>query len=222
VAPARPSYIVEDIRAAKRRSDTLVVCMHWGQEHVHYPIPSQRRLAREMIAAGANLIIGHHPHVLQGMECVDGGLVAYSLGNFTFAEEEWCGVDQKGNQFRTQFRLGEPARRTALLRLAVNGESGSVSHEVIPAYLRADLRVVEDPRPERVEELRRYNATLRKPGYFLIWAAAMLWSRARVVTTGFFPERALLWKRLRRLRPRHVLDLARLLAREWEQLRGLE
>jgi hypothetical protein len=156
--------MIEDIRAAKRTSDTVLVCMHWGQEHVHYPIPSQRRLAREMIAAGANLIVGHHPHVLQGVEAVDRGLVAYSLGNFTFAEEEWNGLDPKGNQFRMQSRLSEPARRTAVLRLAVDGATGSVRHEVIPAYLGADLRVTPDPRPDRVKDFRRYSARLRKPG----------------------------------------------------------
>ncbi len=222
VAPAEPSHIFEDIRAARRKCDTLVVCMHWGQEHVHYPVPSHRRLAREMIAAGANLILGHHPHVLQGIERVEVGLVVYSLGNFTFADEEWRGVDREGSPFRMQYRLGEPSRRSALIHLDVSDESRGLSFHLIPTYLRPDLCIEENPRAERVQELERYASRLNKRGYPLFWAAAMLWSRVKVVTRGIFSEKGLIWRRLRRLRPRHVRDLVRLLAREWEQLRGVE
>jgi len=61
-----------------------VVCLHWGFEHVHAPAPCQRELARRLIDAGADVIIGHHPHVAQGWEVHAGKSVFYSLGNFNF------------------------------------------------------------------------------------------------------------------------------------------
>ena len=71
------------IAQAAARSDFVVVSMHWGAEY--YTVTErQRALARKLVAAGADLIVGHGPHVLQPVERVDGALVAYSLGNFLF------------------------------------------------------------------------------------------------------------------------------------------
>jgi len=68
---------------ATARADMVVVSVHWGVEY-HGVTAHQRALARELAAAGADLIIGHGPHVLQPVEQVDGTWVAYSLGNFLF------------------------------------------------------------------------------------------------------------------------------------------
>lgn len=63
--------------------DLVIVLVHWGAEY--YPVTDRQRvLAQELAAAGAGLIIGHGPHVLQPVEDVNGALVAYSLGNFLF------------------------------------------------------------------------------------------------------------------------------------------
>lgn len=64
--------------------DLRIVLVHWGDEYVDEPNASQMRAARALIDAGADLVIGHHPHVLQGMESYGQGLIAYSLGNFLF------------------------------------------------------------------------------------------------------------------------------------------
>jgi hypothetical protein len=61
--------------------DRLVVSLHWGIEYVDRPSPAQRRIARALIYAGADLIVGHHPHVASGVERIGKGWVAYSLGN---------------------------------------------------------------------------------------------------------------------------------------------
>jgi poly-gamma-glutamate synthesis protein (capsule biosynthesis protein) len=71
------------IAEAAAQADLVIVSMHWGAEY--YPVTErQRRLAQELAAAGADLVLGHGPHVLQPVEWVDGALVAYSLGNFLF------------------------------------------------------------------------------------------------------------------------------------------
>jgi poly-gamma-glutamate synthesis protein (capsule biosynthesis protein) len=71
-----------DIAKAKRRADFVIVLVHWGIERRVAPTSEQRRLGRAMVDAGAAAVIGHHPHVLQGIERRDGGIIAYSLGNF--------------------------------------------------------------------------------------------------------------------------------------------
>ena len=64
--------------------DLILACCHWGIEREHYPTGYQKELARKCIDAGADLVIGHHPHVLQGIEEYNGKLILYSLGNFCF------------------------------------------------------------------------------------------------------------------------------------------
>jgi len=61
-----------------------IVNLHWGYEHINRPAPFQRKLAKRLIDAGADIIIGHHPHVPQGYECYKGKYIFYSLGNFNF------------------------------------------------------------------------------------------------------------------------------------------
>lgn len=74
--------IIKDIRQISPEADKIVVCLHWGDEYVDYPSPYQQRLAHKLIDAGADLIIGNHPHVMQGIEYYQKGVICYSLGNF--------------------------------------------------------------------------------------------------------------------------------------------
>lgn len=75
---------VEAIREAKELCDYLVVYVHWGVERETTPKEYQRVMGREYIDAGADLVIGSHPHVLQPMEYYEGKPIVYSLGNFVF------------------------------------------------------------------------------------------------------------------------------------------
>ena len=74
--------ISERIKALKKNVDFICTIMHWGPEYYQYPSIQQQSLAHNLIDAGVNLIIGHHPHVVQGIEIYNGSLIAYSLGNF--------------------------------------------------------------------------------------------------------------------------------------------
>ncbi len=73
-----------DIAAARRDADLVVVFMHFGFEYHTEPSEAQRQQARAAIDAGAALVLGTHPHVLQPVEAYHGGVIAYSLGNFVF------------------------------------------------------------------------------------------------------------------------------------------
>ncbi|NLI01608.1 MAG: CapA family protein [Chthonomonadales bacterium] len=84
VAMANASAFARDIKAARRRADVVVVSLHAGVEMSTTPSWRQKSLARSAIDAGADLIIGHHPHVVQPMERYRGKVIFYSLGNFVF------------------------------------------------------------------------------------------------------------------------------------------
>lgn len=63
-----------------------IVLFHWGHEQLHYPLPEQRKIARDVINAGADLIVGNHSHTIQGFEKISEKWVFYSLGNFLFPD----------------------------------------------------------------------------------------------------------------------------------------
>jgi poly-gamma-glutamate synthesis protein (capsule biosynthesis protein) len=76
--------VTRDISALARRVDTVVVLSHWGTQYTHRPEASQRTAARAFADAGADLVIGGHPHWVQGMEAFGDAVVVHSLGNFVF------------------------------------------------------------------------------------------------------------------------------------------
>ncbi|HWI60719.1 MAG TPA: CapA family protein [Symbiobacteriaceae bacterium] len=79
-----PEPVLTAIRNARARADAVIVLMHWGEEMKEHPRPADADLARAMAKAGATVVAGHHPHVLQGFEWQGQSLIAYSLGNFIF------------------------------------------------------------------------------------------------------------------------------------------
>jgi poly-gamma-glutamate capsule biosynthesis protein CapA/YwtB (metallophosphatase superfamily) len=76
--------ISSDIRSLNKRVDVVIVLTHWGTQYTHRPEPSQRTAARALAHAGADLVIGGHPHWVQGFEIAGSAAVVHSLGNFVF------------------------------------------------------------------------------------------------------------------------------------------
>jgi poly-gamma-glutamate synthesis protein (capsule biosynthesis protein) len=76
--------IVEDIHRLSQQADYIIVSFHWGREKTEALRPYQPRLARAAIDAGADVVLGHHPHILQAIEAYRQGLIIYSLGNYVF------------------------------------------------------------------------------------------------------------------------------------------
>lgn len=81
-----PDKFVSVIEKAKRSNDYVIAVVHWGTEGTLWPDASQRMLAEKFADAGADAIIGGHPHRLQSAAYVNGIPVAYSLGNFWFSD----------------------------------------------------------------------------------------------------------------------------------------
>lgn len=104
--------LCEAIRKTKESCDYVVVYVHWGIERENTPQDYQRQLGQAYIDAGADMVIGSHPHVLQGIEYYNGKPIVYSLGNYIFNQD-----------------IGS----TVLLKATVTPEN-ETSLQVIPAY----------------------------------------------------------------------------------------
>lgn len=120
--------IINDIKSIRSVCDTIVVSLHWGIEKVFYPSPQQIEIAHKLIDSGATVILGHHPHVIQGIERYGHGLIAYSLGNFQL-------------EFNPKECQGERNKRTnqsIVLSLKI-GKDGLESYDIIPVKLDEDF-----------------------------------------------------------------------------------
>ena len=109
--------ICADIESVRDKADIVIVTLHWGLEYQDYPQDYQTAHAHKMIDSGADLIIGHHPHCIQGMEAYKNGLIFYSLGNFIF-DQDWSEQTKKG----------------VTLKLTLNGFSWQ-DVEILPVYI---------------------------------------------------------------------------------------
>lgn len=128
----RRREVLTDIDRLKQKCDVVVVSLHWGTENVHYPSPDQINLAHELIDRGATLVLGHHPHVVQGVEEYGNGLIVYSLGNFNFDPE---------------ISYSE-TRKTMILSAHVN-KTGVKDFQIIPVEINADLMPLHMSEPDR-------------------------------------------------------------------------
>jgi poly-gamma-glutamate synthesis protein (capsule biosynthesis protein) len=84
VASLNLSRLGSQLPALKEQVDVLIVVVHAGREYLPVPAPYIRDIYRDLIDMGADLVIGHHPHVPQGIESYNSGVIVYSLGNFAF------------------------------------------------------------------------------------------------------------------------------------------
>jgi poly-gamma-glutamate synthesis protein (capsule biosynthesis protein) len=147
IAFASDENVRRSVAAARERADVVVASFHWGVEYASRPRERELKLARVAAEAGACLVIGHHTHVLQGMQTVttkssDGerrALVAYSLGNFVFDSPE--GFDKRSTE-------------SVILRCTLS-RRGLESFEATPVRLEGAR-----PRPAKLLEAREISARL--------------------------------------------------------------
>ena len=90
IAPLDSVAMTKAITAARTNADFVTVIVHWGDQYEDYPNAFQTTLGHNLIDAGADLVIGHHPHVLEGIEYYGNGAIFYSIGNFVFPQ--WADV----------------------------------------------------------------------------------------------------------------------------------
>ncbi|MFA9430709.1 CapA family protein [Egicoccus sp. AB-alg2] len=147
VLSAEPDRTGRLIREAAANADLVVTHFHWGTEYGFAANRDQRELAQMAAAAGADIVIGHHPHVLQSVERIGDTLVMYSLGNFVF-DQGWS---------RT--------RESAVVRYQL-GQDGRARVEFVPVEVREGA-----PRPLAgpLADYRRARIFQRLTGGGLEW-----------------------------------------------------
>ena len=126
-----PEAVLEDIARVRPSVDVLVISVHADLEFSETPSPARRDAFREFARSGATLVLGHHPHVPQGIERIGSSLIAYSLGNFVF-------------HARTSQYMRRHAPATAQSFVLLVG----VSHEGVEDFERVPV-VIGDPPDER-------------------------------------------------------------------------
>lgn len=114
--------VKKDVERLRDKVDLLMVAMHWGEEYTHTPNEKQKEIAAYLASLGVDIVIGHHPHVIQPIDFIGNTMVIYSLGNFIASQK------------------GEIAKHTGLMasvkvhKKTVNGKS-SISLEEPTAQL---------------------------------------------------------------------------------------
>ncbi len=114
-----------DVRKARQAADLVLVSLHWSDEYRTEPSSWQRKAATALIEAGADIILGHHPHVLQSIESYEArdgrlGLIAYSLGNFISSQN--VGVTVK-NRSQAKALRGDGI----ILMITIRKKHGTIS-----------------------------------------------------------------------------------------------
>lgn len=176
--------------------DHIVLTPHWGDERFRFPSPQQVKTARALAKAGATLILGHHPHVLQGMETFNQVPIVYSLGNFMANPVYWENGDvMHWSRFE----------RTSCITLVEFNTDHLLGVEQIPVF--------DDGEMVRIDSSGWGRRCLRKANQYLtqtITPRRYAMERYRVKTMK--PILAhLRWSELRRTRPSQLLKAFRLL-----------
>ncbi|KAF5051829.1 Capsule biosynthesis protein CapA [anaerobic digester metagenome] len=130
--------ILDDIQEVRDRSDFVVVSLHWGSEYVPVPSPEQVRIGRSLVDAGADIVLGGHPHVTQGYEMYKNKPIVYSLGNFVFDDT-----------------YVTPTRRSFVVRIDLEGPPGPISLDVIPIFVEKGSFRPAPADPAHSEEILR-------------------------------------------------------------------
>ena len=107
VDPSRQLFVAQ-VKAARAQCDVLFVSFHWGEEYQTLPSVRQRKLGHLAIDSGADCVIGHHPHVLEGVEDYHGHPILFSMGNFVFDQRE--GERMESAIFHLYYTEGQPWR----------------------------------------------------------------------------------------------------------------
>ena len=147
VAYGSEANVRHDVAYWKARSDVVIVALHAGTEYTDAPNGTQLAVARAAVESGAALVLGHHPHVLQGWGTYGDGVIVYSLGNFVF--------DLDADDLRT---LGERPFQSVILHIELT-PAGVASITPRPVYIDP---VENRPVPATGERLRGIEERLNR------------------------------------------------------------
>jgi len=140
--------MITDVNLARENNDIIIVSMHAGVEYKHYPNQQQEEFAHAAIESGAELVLGHHPHVVQSVEQYGDGFIVYSLGNLVF-DQMWSEDTREGVIARCNFVNSNieniefipiKIENYSQPRLATEAESGKILRDM---GLESDLIILD-------------------------------------------------------------------------------
>lgn len=143
-------HVIQTLRCS---SDWVLVVVHWSDELFPYPLPQDRETAGELANMGADIVIGHHPHVVRGMEVLGGCPVFYSIGNFYFAEKR----NSEGNWI-----LQEAPRNREGLGVRFTFLRGQDPQYVLLSFWNDKLEAVPDLAHRASRRMQSASLPLRK------------------------------------------------------------
>ena len=167
VAPLRRSLILHSLKKLNGTVDMVIVNLHWGYEYELYPLPIHRCLALKLIDNGADLIIGHHPHVIQAYEIYKRRYIYYSLGNFYFCDmREFFNKYNEVSKKMSRFALGVICDVNEQLNMEeIFFESSDQKTNIIPEY---KLKNISDIPVSRYNTFfKKERISKRKPSLYI-------------------------------------------------------
>jgi poly-gamma-glutamate synthesis protein (capsule biosynthesis protein) len=158
-----PKTMLADIKALAGQVDLVVVSVHWGEEFVPHPSPGEILLARQMVEAGAAIILGHHPHVLRGIERYRDAIICYSLGNFVF-DMVWD--ERTNNTCIVDISCDKHSiLSNEVISVRINNEfQPELARDSQAAHIRSQLQRLSEELPRDAASLKmaRYEADSRR------------------------------------------------------------
>ena len=194
--------IEENINMCQQQADIVLLLLHWGIEEYHYPSPKQKALSKDFLTAGADLILGHHPHVLQGVKVINNKFVSYSSGNFLFDDFTWSYKDKNGLLHDNIEKLSNDNRKAGVLRLMLS-ENGFDSYKFLPTFIHSDGVVREDMRGERMNEFALFTSRIQLTCYRLFWRVYSI-RREWILRVRPMMNGNIKWNNIKKVRPYHI------------------
>jgi poly-gamma-glutamate synthesis protein (capsule biosynthesis protein) len=190
----------------KLSPDYTLFSLHWGNEYLFYPSPSQVALAHELIDMGVNVIIGHHPHVVQPIEKYKGGIIMYSLGNFLF-DMFWSEPVRNGMQVDLVFQDDKSIDyHVKPFRIRKNFTQDYTTVNWVLSRLFKSGKIMENLQsgpPETYQKIyrrecrkRRLQARLQMKLYLLIHLFSLSPLSRQLLIKNLKNKSGLLWKKL--------------------------
>ena len=133
-ATGKTEDVIKDIIKLKMETDYVIVSCHWGIEYIDKPSQNIRRIARKMVDSGASLILGHHPHVVQGIEKYNNSIIFYSLGNFLF-----------------DFLWSRRTRESVIAKISIDNDN--ITYNLLPVVINNEYQIV----PMEASESKKYK-----------------------------------------------------------------
>jgi len=214
-APIREDLIAEDIARARTQAECVIVSLHHGIEYSDYPEPRVINLCRALVDCGAGIVLGHHPHVIQGWEHYGRGVIVHSLGNFVadFADSA-CKQAAMDRAILVREGLMQPdlndtrTEESVIFTCSITPD-GPQDVAFVPIVINHQLQPTEAQGTEAgmiLTRLERISEALSNP-------LLPVYADLERVGLKIAMERARpsfdLFKRLHRIRPRHARVLLR-------------